>query len=297
MKSPTPGTDITKDSIQIIKCHNQTTCILPELQLLRVYKVYYCLRTSFGIRFYFLIKEGLILHPNIHLTSDIDEADIVVYLPVSSPWAKSECADPKYASKLLVLDEGDGSHLFSPSDQAKDWNILYFKRSYVQRHDGKFKGYMNYVRERPKVLPMTYIIAEAYVKPEFTTIRDRDYEIVCTLRGSKHDPTRLRVRQWVEEYAKSRSVQKYIAGQVYMYICIYIVHICVRDLCIDINIWSIYACVCACVGEFSVSHGGVCGVLPADAAGQDHRDVQPLRLGGRLQVYGGGGEWCLGVCG
>jgi hypothetical protein len=222
MKSPSPGTDITKDSIQIIKCHNQTTCILPELQLQRLYKVYYCLRTSYGIRFYFLIKEGLLLHPNIQLTSDIDEADIVVYLPVSSPWPKSECADPKYASKLLVLDEGDGSHLFSPSDQAKDWNILYFKRSYVQRHDGKFKGYMNYVRERPKVLPMTYIIAEAYVKPEFTTIRDRDFEIVCTLRGSKQDPTRLRVRQWVEEYAKSRSVQKYVAGQVWRHTYIYV---------------------------------------------------------------------------
>lgn len=30
---------------------------------------------------------------------------------------------------------------------------------------------------------MTYIIAEAYVRPEFPMMNERDYEIVCTLRG------------------------------------------------------------------------------------------------------------------
>ena len=32
--------------------------------------------------------------------------------------------------------------------------------------------------------------------------------------GGRYDPTRLRVRQWVEEYAKARGVSKCIAGQV-----------------------------------------------------------------------------------
>lgn len=40
------------------------------------------------------------------------------------------------------------------------------------------------------------------------------YVISMCLAGGKHDPTRLRVRQWVEEYAKARGVGKYIAGQV-----------------------------------------------------------------------------------
>lgn len=43
------------------------------------------------------------------------------------------------------------------------------------------------------VLPMTYTIAEAYVKTAFSMMRERDLEIVCTLRGSKWDPTRLRL--------------------------------------------------------------------------------------------------------
>jgi hypothetical protein len=39
-------------------------------------------------------------------------------------------------------------------------------------------------------------------------------EIVCTLRGSNSDPVRLRVVQWVAEYAKARGLKNYIAGQV-----------------------------------------------------------------------------------
>jgi hypothetical protein len=72
---------------------------------------------------------------------------------------------------------------------------------------------MNYLNKKD-VLPMTYTIAEAYVRSNFLTLRDRDIEIVCTLRGSKQDPTRLRVRQWVEEYIKARGITKSVAGQV-----------------------------------------------------------------------------------
>jgi hypothetical protein len=50
---------------------------------------------------------------------------------------------------------------------------------------------MGYIQD-PNVLPMTYTIAEAYVKTAFNMMRDRDLEIVCTLRGSKYDPVRLR---------------------------------------------------------------------------------------------------------
>jgi hypothetical protein len=66
----------------------------------------------------------------------------------------------------------------------------------------------------PSILPMTYPIAEAYVRPQFNMMRGRDLDIVCTLRGSNFDPTRLRVRQWVEEFVRARGVTKYVAGQV-----------------------------------------------------------------------------------
>ena len=71
-------------------------------------------------------------------------------------------------------------------------------------------GYLS----QPEILPMTYTIVEAYVRNMFNTMANRDLEIVCTLRGSNHDPVRLRVRQWVEEYAKSRALKNYVAGQV-----------------------------------------------------------------------------------
>ena len=72
----------------------------------------------------------------------------------------------------------------------KKW-LLYFKRSYVQRHDGEFKGYKRYL-SNGNILPMTYTIVEAYVKTAFSMMRERDLEIVCTLRGSSADPTRTR---------------------------------------------------------------------------------------------------------
>ncbi len=83
----------------------------------------------------------------------------------------------------------------------------------MRRHDGAFKGYMPYL-PNPEVLPMTYTIVEAYVRNTFNTLSHRDIDLVCTLRGSNHDPVRLRVRQWVEEYAVARGVKNYVAGQV-----------------------------------------------------------------------------------
>jgi hypothetical protein len=84
--SPSNGTDITTHPIATIKCTNQTMCIQPKLQLQKKYDVYYCKHVGHGVRFYFLAKEGLLLHPNIRMIEDIDKADMIVYLPVSAPW-------------------------------------------------------------------------------------------------------------------------------------------------------------------------------------------------------------------
>lgn len=198
--------DVTASSnpVALIKCANQTQCIQPILQLKKTYKVYYCKKVSHGVRFFFLIKEGLLHHPNIILVSTPEAAEVIVYLPESAAWGKSECNKPEYYNKLLVLDEGDGPQLFDSgvSNQQK----LMFKRSYVRRHDGTFQSYMGYVK-RTDVLPMSYTIADAYVSSTFTRQANRDIEILCTLRPSKHDPARSRVSQWVAEYAKARGVQ------------------------------------------------------------------------------------------
>ena len=201
----------TVNPVALIRCANQTRCIQPVLQLRKTYKVYYCKKVSHGVRFYFLIREGLLHHPKIDLVSTPESADVIVYLPESAAWQKSECNKPEFYSKLLVLDEGDGPQLFdSPADGAQ---LLMFKRSYVRRKNGIFQSYMGYVK-RTDVLPMTYTIADAYVRNEFNLQASRDIEILCTLRASKVDGARTRVSQWVEEYAQARGVKGVVGKPV-----------------------------------------------------------------------------------
>lgn len=69
------------------------------------------------------------------MVDDPKIADIILYLPESAAWDKSECNHPDYASKLVVLDESDGSHMMD-IDRPSPWYLLYFKRSYVNRQNG-----------------------------------------------------------------------------------------------------------------------------------------------------------------
>ena len=217
MVSPFNGTDLSHP-ISLLKCGNQTRCVQPSLQLEKHYKVYYCKHVSAGVRFYFLVREGLLHHPHIDLVESPAEADVVVYLPESARWKKSECGDRSLMKKMVVLDEGDGPDLFTLDGLvhggAKEW-LLYFKRSFVKRRDGKFVGYMPYLLKHSAVLPMTYTIADAYVRPKFNFLKNRRYEVVTTLRGHAADPVRARVRGYVEEYCKARALgKKCILGQV-----------------------------------------------------------------------------------
>lgn len=199
---------------KILKCYNQSSCIQPKLLLQKVYNVYYCKHVGYGVRFYYLVREGLLLHPNIRLVSDPYVADIIVYLPVSMDWDKSECKNPLFRNKTMVLDEGDYPQLFDPpATKNKDNFILYFKRSYVRRHHGHFEGYMGYLH-REEIFPMTYTIMEAYIRTTFNRHRDRPFDIVSTLRGGPGDPARDRAVKWVMEYGKSRELKKWVAGQV-----------------------------------------------------------------------------------
>lgn len=225
-KAEESGSVIHRGSASIIRCENQTRCISPTLQVKQLFKIYYCNHRKQGVRFYYQVRESLLLHPYVQLVPTPEEADYIVYLPVSSDWGKSECNKVSYMNKTIILDEGDYPQLFEPDKLSQIWDLypklkqkktyyhMYFKRSCVKRIAGEFKHYMNYFKAKSGIFPMTYTIMEAYVRNSFTRIANRDYDIVCTLRGSKQDPARLRVQEWVKEYGESRHLKNYIAGQV-----------------------------------------------------------------------------------
>lgn len=233
--SPRKGTDISFDhQLSILRCPNQSKCIVPELQLVPKLKIYFCKHpVRQGVRFYFITKEGFLLHPNVELLpfESIATADFIVYLPGSAPWHRTECNDSSMAQRLIVMDEFDGHSHFMPFSDAKDmlaagykphpddpheflWYNMYFKRSYVVRRGGIFQSFPHL--NRPDFYPITYSLAEAYIRPQFNF--KREMEIVCTLRGSKVQPARQRVQTWMEEYVKERAVERAVVGQViYVY--------------------------------------------------------------------------------
>jgi hypothetical protein len=231
--SPRLGTDISSQHHEsLLLCPNQSKCIVPELQLKKKFKIYFCKHpVSYGVRFYFLAREGFLLHPNVELVryEAIDTADYIVYLPGSAPWHKTECNLTSYAPKLIVLDEFDGHTLFLPTRTKEEyvekygsignpWYFQYFKRSFVRRNDGKFTGYPHL--NQYETYPMVYAVAEAYVSHHF--IQQREIDILCTLRGSKHMTTRLRAQTWVAEYAKERNVANVISSQVRLLIVMHL---------------------------------------------------------------------------
>lgn len=97
-------------------------------------------------------------------------------------------------------------------DNSVQWNFLYFKRSFVRRKDGVFFGYPHLSKR--DIYPLTYSIAEAYIQSPFRQIRDID--ILCTLRGSKKQSTRLRVQEYVQAYidADPQGLANSVAKQV-----------------------------------------------------------------------------------
>lgn len=220
--SPRTGTDISKNQqMAVLHCPNQSKCIVPELQLEVKLKVYFCKHPARqGVRFYFLMKEGLLLHPNVELVSDMYTADYVIYLPGSAPWHKTECTNISLANKMIVMDEFDGPSLYAPRPTkallaqaygpSMIWYFMYFKRSFVTRKDGRFIRYPHF--SVPDVYPMTYALAEAYLQHEFNF--DRGIDILCTLRGSAAMSTRQRVQQWVAEYGVDRKVENIISAQI-----------------------------------------------------------------------------------
>ena len=101
--SPSNGTNILRDTISLIRCPNQTQCIHPAFQLEIQYKVYLCRHINYGVRFFYLVREGLLLHPNVIMVNQIDQSDLIVYLPGSSDWSKSECSANRQLNSSLFF--------------------------------------------------------------------------------------------------------------------------------------------------------------------------------------------------
>jgi hypothetical protein len=222
--SPRDGTDINIDNkYMILGCIHQSKCIVPMLELQVKLKIYLCLNSAnHGIRFYFLVKEGLAMHPNVEIVDqkDINNADFILYLPGSAPWHKTECTDKAYINRLIVMDEFDGHPLYHPyptnTEMTKEygpdmkWYYMFFKRSFTAHRNGKFLDYPHL--NKLDVYPISYAISETYTQDIFSF--DRDIEIVSTLRGHKAESSRLRVQNWVTEYTQDRQVKNSITSAI-----------------------------------------------------------------------------------
>ena len=122
------------------------------------------------------------------------------------------------------MDEFDLTHLFAPRQtfeemvqeygESLQWYFLFFKRSFVSRRDGAFLSFAHL--DKPDVYPLTYAVTDAYMPKNFHFERERDLEIVCTLRGSRGMSTRLRVTDWLTEYIAARGIDatKAVIGQI-----------------------------------------------------------------------------------
>lgn len=88
--------------------------------------------------------------------------------------------------------------------------FMYFKRSFVTRSDGLFINYPHI--NQPEMYPIVYSIAELYIP--FTFNQQREIDVLCTLRGHAKMGTRLRVQNWVAEYAGNHTTLSIISGEV-----------------------------------------------------------------------------------
>jgi hypothetical protein len=210
IKSPSLGTDISQP-IAVINCANQTRCIQPALQLQSVFNVFLCphIFENRGVRFYYMIREGLILHPNINLVKNPISADYIIYIPMSGNW--KHLKDARFAGKIIVLDEADKSDINSKENDPT--YAAYFKRSIFSRlPDGRFNGYMNYMSQRKDIYPLTYSITETYVRTKFLSMSNRKHEILCSLRDDNN--ARSRVKSFLNKYAKFRNLVNVSVGEV-----------------------------------------------------------------------------------
>jgi hypothetical protein len=128
---------------------------------------------------------------------------------------------------------------------------------------------MDYVTKSSLIFPMTYPLGEAYVRPSFPLMEERDLEIVCTLRVNNGDNTRGRVKTWVNEYAKQAGLD-IKAGEVSFPSCPLLGSL--HSLSVSLSLWTDQPRVTDHCGH---------GLFQSNVQSKDYCDSQPCWLGRR----------------
>uniref|UniRef100_A0A7S3JSJ3 Spore protein YkvP/CgeB glycosyl transferase-like domain-containing protein n=1 Tax=Aureoumbra lagunensis TaxID=44058 RepID=A0A7S3JSJ3_9STRA len=187
-------------------------CVQPELQFLTPTKVYLVEPDSAkaGWRFQHLIYQGFDLHPKIEPTQIMSQADLILYMPVSTaiPPLASHGAT---ATNLIVLDEADSPYFNVKISETS--YLIYLKRSWVSKKDGVYTGIGK--RYERNYFPMAYSVSDKYFDP-FRTLSgsQRKLDIVCSNRPTERQPTRARIVHWVGDFLDSHEKYHGIAGEV-----------------------------------------------------------------------------------
>lgn len=183
-------------------------CVAPDIQFRSGWMVHmHPQEGTKGWRFHHLIEQGISQHPFITTTKNIMEADVVLWMPTSTP---NPPQTMKNGSRFIVLDEGDGQGQVT---KAMPNYVAYFKRSWVDKRDGNYKGPP---RRRPaeKYWPMVYSSSDKYHQGHFEALDDRTREVVCSLRCFDRQPTRCRVLNWVKQAVTDLELKNSVTGEV-----------------------------------------------------------------------------------
>ena len=121
----------------------KSTCVSPDIQFRTSWMVHLVPQDNpgKGWRFHHLIAQGLAKHPYVNLTSDMNVADAIIWLPTSTG-QPPKSLPPK--AKFLILDEGDGAG-YVPKAQSINY-IAYFKRSWTKKQNGKVRAWNENVK-------------------------------------------------------------------------------------------------------------------------------------------------------
>lgn len=209
------------------------TCVFPEIQV-RTHKRVYLVPSSSkktGVRIQKLISEGLDAHPfleNVQLNPDMVEpsdVDAVIWIPASTPKSMPRLdhtgisilrGSPEKKTPLaIVVDEMDSNKVQAVGNIPGRATTVIFKRSWIQRLDGRFNGSISRPRHTA-TLPFTYPASDDYHHTFNATLTNssivvhenlskRNRPLVSTLRCDPNsEPTRCRILSWCKELVASK---------------------------------------------------------------------------------------------
>lgn len=238
------------DLLAVQRCVNQTSCTQPLLQLQRSYRVYICQPVSGSYsnsKLFDLITEGILAHPKLSF-SPVSQADVLIHIPSPLLYDEVDCLqEAQNFGKVMVLDDSD-SHMLHPFLQyiynkthetsksqlnnasspfitrqtsvhdhphqqslsvLRDF-MLYFKRSYYIRKDGRFQSYAPYVHSSwPLILPFSHSLSSNTLRHKPLALRSRNIEIsfISGKNSTYDDFTINRVQTWTGEYVRERGIK------------------------------------------------------------------------------------------